>query len=47
MCIAETRIMPSLISDFASAFSTSSVMLMNSRCFFVLNQRYSVYDFIR
>src|SRR5271157_5882606 len=46
MCMAETRIKPSLICDLASAFSTSSVMLMNSRCFFVLNHRYSVCDFI-
>src|SRR5947208_17140297 len=46
MCIAEASARPSWIWALASAFSSSWVILINCRFFSVLNQRYSVWDFI-
>src|SRR5580658_4189154 len=44
MCMAETRIMPSRMPLFDRAISTWGVILMYSRCFFVRNVRYSVWN---
>jgi len=45
MCMALTSASPSETPDLARVSSTWGVMFRNSRCFFVLNQRYSVCDF--
>src|SRR5205823_14388874 len=46
MCIAEASARPSLTWALAKALSSSRVILINSGFFSVLNQRYSVWDFI-
>src|SRR5215472_17054744 len=46
MCMAEASTKPSLTWVFSRTRSKSPVMLMNSRFFLVLNQRYSVWAFI-
>src|SRR5206468_3949165 len=46
MCIAEASARPSLTWALAKALSSSRVILINSSFFSVLNQRYSVWDFI-
>lgn len=43
---AEASTRPSWMLALASAFSIWPVMLINSRCFLVLNHKHSVWDFM-